>query len=187
MTRYHTDSVRIIAGLWRGRRLSFPADLGIRPSGDRVRVTLFNWLHAYLADARCLDAFAGSGALGFEALSRGAREVFFVDRSTAVITHLKNEATHLQATGAEFLTLHLPTNTCPITGSFDLVFLDPPFEKDLWEPMITWLTQHQLVTLGSLIYIERPRKTKVSVPEHWSLWKTSIAGNIAFELYRCES
>src|SRR5277367_3125267 len=122
------NSVRIIGGGWRGRRVSFPDIPGLRPTPDRVRETLFNWLQHSVAGSRCLDLFAGSGALGLEALSRGAREVVFVDQAQAAISHLQTQISRLDAVArtrimGEDAGRYLRTSP----EVFDIVFLDPPF------------------------------------------------------------
>jgi 16S rRNA (guanine966-N2)-methyltransferase len=128
-----TRLLRIIGGTWRGRKLRFPAAAAIRPTPDRVRETLFNWLQAAIPGAHCLDLFAGSGALGLEALSRGAAQVTFVDQDEAAAAALRARLTEWQAHGAEVVRgdalrfLGRPAQAC------DVVFLDPPFAGELLE------------------------------------------------------
>ena len=123
------NSLRIIGGGWRGRRVHFPDSPGLRPTPDRVRETLFNWLQFSVAGTRCLDLFAGSGALGLEALSRGAREVVFVDEAAAVAQTLREELERLGGTAQAPACVHASAARYLATPGepFDLIFLDPPF------------------------------------------------------------
>src|SRR3989338_6201010 len=133
-THRKPNRLRIIAGTWRGRKLTFPDTPELRPSPDRVRETLFNWLAPVIEGARCLDLFAGSGALGFEALSRGAHCVTFVDTSSEVISHLHTTLQQLSTT-AEILKLNATKPFTCKNKPFDIVFLDPPFHQNLLEPV----------------------------------------------------
>src|SRR5689334_13621175 len=119
-------NIRIIGGTWRGRKLLVPDVPHLRPTPDRVRETLFNWLAPVLPGAHCLDAFAGSGALGFEALSRGAAQVVMVDESPVVIKHLQAQAVILKTTQAEIYRANVPQQLKKPAKPFDIVFLDPP-------------------------------------------------------------
>ena len=127
------NSVRIIGGGWRGRRVHFPDSPGLRPTPDRVRETLFNWLQLSIAGTRCLDLFAGSGALGLEALSRGAREVVFVERGRARRrSRSREELERLGGTRAGARGARRPRRAFSATPGepFDVIFLDPPFGRD---------------------------------------------------------
>lgn len=149
------NSVRIIAGKWRGRRIHFPDVLHLRPTHDRIRETLFNWLSPYIAEANCLDCFAGSGALGFEALSRGAKFVTFVDQSPDVINTLRQNASLLTTTQCEMIQAQLPKP--PVLSSnrvYDIIFLDPPYRQNLLAPTCAWLDSSGLLTNDALIYVE---------------------------------
>ena len=146
------NSVRIIAGDWRGTRISIPAATSVRPTPDRVRETLFNWLSPSLAGTRCLDLLAGTGVLGLEALSRGARESWFVESDSSLVRCLQRQIEDLDANGhvvREDVTRFLQR---PNSERFDLVFLDPPYERPLGlvlEQLATWLSP------GARVYIER--------------------------------
>ena len=178
------NKVRIIGGKWRGRRLSFPSAPGLRPSPDRVRETLFNWLAADVVDVHCLDLFAGSGALGFEALSRGAEHVVMVDQDQAVTQHLEANAQILQA---KHLEMH-----CSESGRFlsqyhgdpfDIVFLDPPFQTDLLELTIKQLSHSTCLAKQALVYIETATILSADIlPDNWKILKSKQAGDVKFYL-----
>ena len=131
--------VRIIAGKWRGRKVIFPDLPQIRPTPDRVRETLFNWLMDKIRDTDCLDLFAGSGIIGFEALSRGARHVVMIDSSPMVIELLYDNKRRLAANNLEIHQASVPINAPVNFGPFDIVFLDPPFSSELIATCIQWL------------------------------------------------
>jgi 16S rRNA (guanine966-N2)-methyltransferase len=177
---------RIIGGRHRGRRLTFPDVADLRPSPDRVRETLFNWLGAQLPGSRCLDLFAGSGALGLEALSRGAGHVCFVDRSAAA-THAIGE--HLAALGlfasARVETLPAEAALGLVAGQpYDIVFLDPPFRDNDWQRLCTLLAGCDAVKPGSLVYLEYPADTDPRLPANWPVVRQSRAGRVGFALAR---
>src|SRR3990167_10705810 len=126
------NSVRIIGGKWRGKKISFPPLSFLRPTHDRIRETLFNWMEPYLHDAVCLDLFAGSGVIGFEALSRGAKFVVMVDQDIEVITSLKKNLKTLSAENVEIIQAKIPAKTFKSQQKqFDIVFLDPPYFEGL--------------------------------------------------------
>src|SRR5262245_38024853 len=123
--------VRIIAGKWRGRRLAVPDVKDLRPTPDRVRETLFNWLAPVIAGSRCLDLFAGTGVLGFEALSRGAAYVEMVDQSEKVMATLKEELAQFGANNAQIYRANVPVQLKSPSEPFNIVFLDPPYNANL--------------------------------------------------------
>ena len=184
------NSVRIIAGAWRGRRVSFPDLPGLRPTPDRVRETLFNWLQHSIAGVRCLDLFAGSGALGLEALSRGAREVVFVEQAQAAARTLVKELLRLGGTpkarvvemgAARFLreARHEP---------FDVAFLDPPFEQNALPEYLPLLVAGGWVKAGGLIYLEQQKSAGVpDLPAGWELLKSKSAGEVGYHLARVDA
>ncbi len=183
--------VRIIGGAWRGRRLPVPVAEGLRPTPDRVRETLFNWLAPYLPGARCLDLFAGTGALCLEALSRGAREVVMVEKSARVAAALHRNVQMLSARGAQiieadavqFLQRALPG--APIKG-FDVIFVDPPFRSGLVGRCATLIEQGHWVEDGGLVYIEAPSRLQpLPVPDRWELIRTKKAGQVGYHLLLC--
>lgn len=176
--------VRIIAGQWRGRKLDFPALEGLRPTADRVRETLFNWLVPELPGARCLDLFAGSGALGLEALSRGAGHCTFVDAEgdacRAISRHLANlgggdrgRCVHTRA--EQFI---------PGGGGWDIVFVDPPFAAGLALPVLEQLLETSALHRDSLVYLETARSDLLALPTGLATHREKIAGEVGYRLLR---
>ena len=171
--------VRIIGGQWRSRILRFASVPGLLPTPDRVRETLFNWLGQDLTGLVCLDLFAGSGALGFEALSRNAREVVFVERDSRVRAALAAAALFLGAgtrarTGAgDALQFLRSADT-----AFDLIFLDPPFNRDLLGSF--WPAVGEMAAPGARIYIESEAAFVPTAP--WRTWKAGRAGAVHYQL-----
>lgn len=178
------NQVRIVGGTHRGRRLSFPDSEGLRPTSDRTRETLFNWLQMQLPGARCLDLFAGSGALGFEAASRGAAEVTLLERSPRVARHLQ-DTSHLL--GFENVTLHCVDALAWLeqTGSaYDIVFLDPPFADDLLTACCRSLEAGGWLAATSRIYLEWDLHGPApALPSGWVRLKEKRAGQVAYALY----
>jgi 16S rRNA (guanine(966)-N(2))-methyltransferase RsmD len=172
------NRVRIIGGAWRSRVIRFAPSEDLRPTPDRVRETLFNWLGQDLSGMSCLDLFAGSGALGFEAASRGARQVVMVERDRAVFRALQDNARLLGAAtvalhcadGLEFLRLD--------SGRYDVVFLDPPFRADLL-PRVLPLLQPRLAA-GALVHVETPRP--LVLPASWQIRRSRRAGAVIHQL-----
>jgi len=182
--------VRIIAGGWRGRRVNF-ADLpGLRPTPDRVRETVFNWVQFALADSTCLDLFAGSGALGIEALSRGARALVFVEQAQRAARVLQAELTRLGGAARSRVVemgasrfLRTPRET--YGGPFDLVFLDPPYHQEALVEYIPLLAAGEWVKPGGLVYLENEKAAGVPrLPSHWELLKSKSAGEVGYHLAR---
>jgi len=177
--------VRIIGGAWRGRRVEFPDLPALRPTPDRVRETLFNWLQGDIAGARCLDLFAGSGALGLEALSRGAAEVVFVETATAAAHMLRAQ---LQRLGGEGRATVLDLGAArylraPATVPFDIVFLDPPFGTTLLAESLVQLAVGHWLKVGGFAYLENERPAGVpALPAGWDLLKSKAAGEVAYHL-----
>jgi 16S rRNA (guanine966-N2)-methyltransferase len=179
------NQVRIIAGGWRGRRLTFPDVDGLRPTPDRIRETLFNWLAPRLSGARCLDLFAGSGALGFEAGSRGAARVVMVERGAKVVASLRANRERLAANAIEIVHQDAASYLRGAPESFDVVFLDPPFgDPDALPASVQRLTGAGWLGAGARIYVEMPVKMPlVGVPDSWVLLKDKRAGDVSFRLY----
>ena len=179
--------VRIIAGLWRGRKLPVLNSEGLRPTGDRVKETLFNWLMPYIADSRCLDGFAGSGSLGFEALSRQARTVTFLEKDRAVAAQLNKNVQTLkcderaQVINQDSLQYLKLLQKQP---HFDVVFLDPPFNFGLAEQAIALLDQQNWLAPNALVYVETEKDKTLSVPTHWQVLKEKISGQVCYRLYQ---
>jgi 16S rRNA (guanine966-N2)-methyltransferase len=191
------NHLRIIGGRWRGRRLRFPPVSDLRPSPDRVRETVFNWLQPFLPGACCLDLFAGSGALGLEALSRGASSVVLVDRDPRVVASLQENIQRLQAVGATVVRadarsyLRFPPSEAgtPVAGSatpapvFDVVFLDPPYRSGLVEPCARALEAAGWLAPGAHVYLETAAADgPPALPESWLLVRTRQAGHVGYHL-----
>ena len=182
--RGYRNQFRIIGGQWRRRRLKFPELPGIRPSPDRVRETLFNWLRDDLSGARCLDLFAGSGALGLEALSRGAASVIFVDSQHRVIETLRSHLQMLHAEGGEVLHADALAFLRGPARAFDIVFLDPPFDSPLLSQSAVALENGGWLARGAHIYLEYPHAVAPTLPAGWDLIRESRAGRVGFGLAR---
>jgi 16S rRNA (guanine966-N2)-methyltransferase len=175
--------VRIIAGKWRGRRLQVPDLPGLRPTPDRVRETLFNWLSPVIAGARCLDLFAGSGALGFEALSRGAEAVEMVDQSHQVVTMLQNQLVQFKSDHGVAYQAVVPTGLRAVQTPFNIVFLDPPYHSELLLPCCDYLEREGYLAASAYIYLEADRLIKDNeLPATWRLLKAQQAGQVFYHL-----
>ena len=177
--------LRIIGGRWRGRRVAFGAVEGLRPTPDRVRETLFNWLAPVIEGSRCLDLFCGSGALGLEALSRGAGEVVFIDRSSAVTGQLRHSLQGLGAEGAQLLTGDaLAWIVGAPQGVFDIAFVDPPYRQGLAERCIAGIEARGALARQAYVYVETGAdEPPPVVPAHWLLHRDRRAGQVAYRLY----
>jgi 16S rRNA (guanine966-N2)-methyltransferase len=182
------NSVRIIGGTWRGRRVSFPDIPGLRPTPDRVRETLFNWLQQDIAGARCLDLFAGSGALGLEALSRGARELVFVEQAVGAARTLQEQLKLLGATAkGAVLEMGAARYLRTPAPAFDIVFLDPPFGKGALAEYVPMLDSGAWLGPEALVYLENEKAEGVPVlPPRWELLKSKSAGEVGYHLARVQ-
>lgn len=177
--------IRIIGGQWRGRKLKVPDVLNLRPTPDRVRETLFNWLAPYIVGSRCLDLFAGSGALGFEALSRGALHVVMVDDSPVVMKLLQEELQLFKAENAEIYRARVPLQLKAPIQPFNIVFLDPPFSENLLLPSCFYLEEQGFLAPGAYIYLEaREILDEKMLPANWQILKSKQAGQVAYHLVR---
>jgi 16S rRNA (guanine966-N2)-methyltransferase len=175
--------LRIIGGRWRGTRLIFPAIDAIRPSPDRVRETLFNWLQTPIVGASCLDLFAGSGALGFEALSRGAASVVFVDREPAIGRYLRETIVRLKAENAQAIVADAERYLATAAHKFDVVFLDPPFGKGLTAQLFDVMVARDLLAAQAMVYLECEAELGIpSLPSGWLLAKSKRAGQVGYHL-----
>ncbi len=177
-------SVRIIGGLWRGTRLPVADAQGLRPTPDRTRETLFNWLQPALPGARVLDLFAGSGALGLEALSRGAREALLVERDARQCEALRAAAGRLEGGAAATVVQAdaLVFLRAPLHGRFDVVFADPPFTADLWEPVLAQLGPW--VADEAWLYVEGPLQRNIAPGGDWRLHREGTTRETRHALYR---
>jgi 16S rRNA (guanine966-N2)-methyltransferase len=168
--------------MWRGRRLRFPPQPEIRPTPDRVRETLFNWLATRVPGARCLDLFAGSGALGLESLSRGASQVTFVERDGAAVRELRARLAEWRADGARVEQSDAVRFLQGPAQLFDIVFLDPPFASDLLSQTGRLLEERWLAP-GALIYVETDAHAGLPpLPQSWKVTKAKQAGAVGYHL-----
>jgi 16S rRNA (guanine966-N2)-methyltransferase len=183
------NSVRIIAGMWRGRRVNFPDIPGLRPTPDRVRETLFNWLQHSIADSRCLDLFAGSGALGLEALSRGASEVVFVEQDPAAARALQEQLVRFAGQGkGQILQMGAARYLRNAANPFDVAFLDPPFKTNALAEYVPMLAAGNWIKPGGFIYLENERAAGApALPPQWELLKSKSAGEVGYHLARIKA
>lgn len=176
--------MRIIGGCWRGTRLSVPGSPGLRPTSDRVRETLFNWLTSALPGARVLDLFAGSGALGLEAVSRGAASARLVERDAALAAALRDQVKRLEG-GEVVHVIHddaLRVLDAPPSELADIVFVDPPFASDLWAQVLDRLDGH--VSEQAWLYLESPLDAAPQVGSAWLLHREGRTREVRYALYR---
>jgi 16S rRNA (guanine966-N2)-methyltransferase len=175
--------VRVIAGSLRGSRIDIPAVEGLRPTPDRVRETLFNWLAPVIDGSRCLDLFAGTGALGLEAASRGAREVILVERDRRAATALRDNVTRLKADACRVVESDALAFLAGTAQPFDVVFVDPPFADDAWAAVAVALDRGWLAP-QAFVYLESPADVAPAVPAGWLAWRELRAGAVRAALYR---
>jgi 16S rRNA (guanine966-N2)-methyltransferase len=179
--------LRIIGGRWRQRKLHFPDRPGLRPTPDRVRETLFNWLQADVPGSVCLDLFAGSGALGLEAASRGALEVCMLEQDKAAAQALLHNISVLSAVQAKVVQrdtmAFLQSGRAPEAPAFDLVFIDPPYQSALLAPCCALLEQGGWLTANAKIYLECEAGSEPVVPAGWRPLKQKRAGQVAYYLF----
>jgi 16S rRNA (guanine966-N2)-methyltransferase len=176
--------VRIIGGTLRNSRLDVPDLPGLRPTADRVRETLFNWLQPVVGGARCLDLYAGTGALGIEALSRGAAAVTFVEREPRLVAALKANLARLKTVGAEVVGDEASRLLRGPARPFDVVLLDPPFALDAWADAARQLEDGGWIAAHGWIYVEAPRGAVFSLPGCWMPHRQGHAGEVTYTLYR---
>jgi 16S rRNA (guanine(966)-N(2))-methyltransferase RsmD len=174
------NRVRIIGGAWRSRLISFPARTELRPTPGRVRETLFNWLGQDLTGKTCLDLFAGSGALGLEAASRGAKRVVMVERDPSAFHALQANVAVLNATAVELKRADALEFLRADDGTYDVIFLDPPFRAD-YLPQVLPALIPRLAT-GALVHVEAPWAP--SLPPQWEVWRSGRAGAVTHQLLK---
>ena len=175
--------VRIIGGKWRGTRLPVPDRPGLRPTSDRVRETLFNWLQPVLPGARVLDLFSGSGALGLEAISRGAAHAQLVEADPGLAQALADSVRRLDA--ADAVAIHRGDALAWVrsdAGPFDIVFVDPPFAAGMWEAVIAALPR--LLSRNAWLYVESPAGHAPELPAQWRLHREGATRDVRHALYR---
>ncbi|MCH8537795.1 MAG: 16S rRNA (guanine(966)-N(2))-methyltransferase RsmD [Alkalimonas sp.] len=179
-----SGQVRIISGRWRGRKIPVADAEGLRPTTDRVRETLFNWLMHDVAGSRVLDCFAGSGALALEALSRGALHATVLEQDRRLAAELKRLYQQLDASADIIQTDALQHLQTPPAAPYQLVFIDPPFRQQLAEACCQLLEQQHWLADGALIYLETEKELALaSLPANWQLRKEKIAGQLAYRLF----
>lgn len=181
-------SLRIIGGNWRGRKVSFINREEIRPTPDRVRETLFNWLQGYIHGSRCLELYAGSGILSLEALSRGANKVVLIDKMKRTIDHLSGVFSHFPVSQAQFVLLNVAARDWldeEHDEKFDIVFIDPPFASNALNVILEHLASSDLLNSGALVYIESAALLpESSLPEQWEIHRQKKAGSVHYCLCR---
>ncbi|WP_133478651.1 16S rRNA (guanine(966)-N(2))-methyltransferase RsmD [Cognatilysobacter segetis] len=175
--------IRLIGGHWRGTRLDVPASPGLRPTGDRVRETLFNWLMPYLPGARVIDVFAGTGALGLEALSRGAADAVLIERDAALASSLRGTLGRLDG-GARGRVVQGDALAwlAGTAETFDIAFVDPPFAGGLWTRV--WPALAPRLAPDALVHVESPTDVDPGVPDHWALHREGRTREVRHALYR---
>lgn len=177
--------VRIISGLWRGRKLPVHDAQGLRPTTDRVKETLFNWLAADIPHARCLDLFAGSGGLGFESASRQAELVTMVELNKQAYQQLVTNSAQLKANNIEIHQQDTLQFLQQPGQAYDIVFIDPPFRQDLLEQTLNLLQQNGWLSDNGLVYIETEKELQLpEIPGHWQLHREKTAGQVCYRLYQ---
>ena len=183
------SQVRIIGGQWRSRKLQVPDAPGLRPTPDRIRETLFNWLAPYIQGARVLDAFTGSGALFLEALSRGANHGLAIDVNPTAIQNLRSNLALLACENAEVLCVDsLQQLSNPTAQGFDIVFLDPPFHKDLLVTACELLEHYNWLNPDAWIYTESEQApSSLGVPSSWRLHREKHSGQVHYALWQRQS
>ncbi|MGF1724453.1 16S rRNA (guanine(966)-N(2))-methyltransferase RsmD [Photobacterium nomapromontoriensis] len=179
--------VRIISGRWRGRKLPVHDVEGLRPTTDRVKETVFNWLAQDIIDANCLDLFTGSGSLGFEALSRGAKHVTMLELDKKAAEQLEKNRLTLGVDNATVRNTDSLTFLKQPGTPFDVIFIDPPFRKDLMQEVITLLEQNHWLAPHAVIYIEAEKELgELDIPPHWHLHREKTAGQVCYRLFERE-
>lgn len=176
------NTVKIIGGRYRGYKLQFPSALGLRPTANRIRETVFNWLMDEVAESHCLDLFTGSGALGVEALSRGARSITLIEHNKKVWLNLREQLAKfnpaqirlIQTSAFEFLE--------HADKAYDLIFLDPPFGRDYITPCLNLLLRHKAIHSGSRVYLESEQAWELD--DNWTTVKHKMAGHVHYGLIK---
>lgn len=177
--------IRIIAGQWRGRKLPVHDIQGLRPTTDRVKETVFNWLMNDIHGNKCLDCYAGAGSLGFEALSRGASNTTFIEKDAKAAKQLQDNKRLLNADNATVIQADCLTTLNSLNQQFELVFIDPPFRQQLVNQTIELLESKQLLAENALIYLEiESELANIELPTTWQLLKQKTAGQVTYSLYQ---
>ncbi len=180
----NTGKLRIVAGTLRGSRIEVIERDGLRPTSERVRETLFNWLAPMIEGARCLDLFAGTGALGIEAISRGAVECTFIERDRDLARQLEATLARLKIDNARVVNADAMSWLTQPAQAFDLVFLDPPFANKPWADAAARLEANGWLAAEASIHVESPTGSVFALPPNWRLHREAQAGAVHFALYR---
>ncbi|MBV1914346.1 MAG: 16S rRNA (guanine(966)-N(2))-methyltransferase RsmD [Pseudomonadales bacterium] len=184
--------VRIIGGQWRSRKIEFPGATGLRPTGDRIRETLFNWLQNEIVGSRCLDLFAGSGILGIEALSRGAESCAFVEAHPPTYQSLAQQLSKFDASQPKTQLIRDDAikwlqSSQPL-AQYNMVFVDPPFSLNIASQCCELLENSGLLMDSSLIYLEQARsQNELDLPASWQQLRSKSSGQVSYSLYRRET
>ena len=178
-------TLRIIGGRWRGRKLTVIDSEGLRPTPSRVRETLFNWLQFSLSGANCLDLFAGTGALGLEAASRGVEKITMVEFNARTAEQLSKNCQQLGADNYQLINKDAVTFLSGDQDQYDIVFIDPPYKLGMWSEIAEHLVSQDSLSLNALIYVEYPLTTiKPLLPSKWQLIKEKKAGGVNYCLFK---
>ncbi|EKO3993335.1 16S rRNA (guanine(966)-N(2))-methyltransferase RsmD [Vibrio fluvialis] len=182
--RAPSGQVRIISGLWRGRKLPVHDAEGLRPTTDRVKETLFNWLAQDIPRAKCLDLFAGSGGLGFESASRQADKVTMLEMNPQAFAQLKTNIAALKANNIEAVNTDTLAYLKQPGQAYDVVFIDPPFRQGLLQETVQLLEQNGWLAANAMIYIESEKELPLTeLPESWQLYREKLAGQVCYRLF----
>ncbi|MCG6400991.1 16S rRNA (guanine(966)-N(2))-methyltransferase RsmD [Vibrio fluvialis] len=182
--RAPSGQVRIISGLWRGRKLPVHDAEGLRPTTDRVKETLFNWLAQDIPHAKCLDLFAGSGGLGFESASRQAEKVTMLEMNPQAFAQLKTNIAALKASNIEAVNTDTLAYLKQPGQAYDVVFIDPPFRQGLLQETVQLLEQNGWLAANAMIYIESEKELPLTeLPENWQLYREKLAGQVCYRLF----
>ncbi|EKO3369710.1 16S rRNA (guanine(966)-N(2))-methyltransferase RsmD [Vibrio fluvialis] len=182
--RAPSGQVRIISGLWRGRKLPVHDAEGLRPTTDRVKETLFNWLAQDIPHAKCLDLFAGSGGLGFESASRQADKVTMLEMNPQAFAQLKTNIAALKASNIEAVNTDTLAYLKQPGQAYDVVFIDPPFRQGLLQETVQLLEQNGWLAANAMIYIESEKELPLTeLPESWQLYREKLAGQVCYRLF----
>ncbi len=183
LTNHMQQYVKIIGGKFKGKKIHFPNMDGLRPTPNRVRETLFNWLMNIIRGTRCLDAFAGSGALGIEACSRGASQIILLETATRTYEQLQQTCMSLKTNNIQLIHIDAETYLFKQPEPFDIIFLDPPFIQNNYINILKLIHEHNLLKPHGLIYIEAPQNLNLD-PYLWQIQKIHHLPNLTYALYK---
>ena len=178
--------IKVIAGKWRGRNISMPLDSDIRPTPNRVRETLFNWLQPVITGARCLDLYSGSGSLGIESLSRGAKEVTFVDIEKRYLDNIKSNIMRFgEYDSAKYICFDVDNMlSAESSVQYDVIFIDPPYFKNFLSKSLQGLTSCGIVAKDALIYCEKHKKDNIIIPDDFIIFRHKQYASVEFYLLK---